>query len=248
MNSPTCWKSRCKMVSCRTTRAIVPLTVDGEVGPEESFRLARHLPECTACRILLARERRLAAMLDAFEDGLLVDARFTEQVMSALPQEPLRAPAGHLAKLKRRGLKLAGFAGLIGLGLGLLSRSGGLGIGSGTLPGLPRLTFEGMDSMLEALTGLVRLAVLALARVGSGIQFEIPFLSGAAGLGHAALPPLFLALLMLSMALAFATRSYARGLASPRAFIRFLSTAGVIPRRFAVADRPHRSSVSARRT
>ena len=55
------------MASCRSIRPILSRVIDGEVSPEDSLRVARHLPACTACRIVLARERRLARMLEALD-------------------------------------------------------------------------------------------------------------------------------------------------------------------------------------
>ena len=55
------------------------------------MRCARHLPDCTACRILLAREKRLAAMLaDGLVDPLPVGDDFLQGVMNQLPREPVQ--------------------------------------------------------------------------------------------------------------------------------------------------------------
>ena len=193
------------MVNCRRYGALLPRAMDDEIGAGESLKLARHLHDCTSCRILEARERRLAMMLDAFEDALPVDAGFTEGVMAALPEAPPEAPAGHLAHLRRRGLKLVALAGLIGFGAGLFPGTSAIRTGPSALPGLPRFSLEGMESIPEALGGFVRLILLTVSRVRSGAGLEIPFLSGATGFGYAALLPLFLTLLMFSMVIALAT-------------------------------------------
>lgn len=236
------------MATCASFRCTLPRAVEGEMTPTESLRLARHLPHCTACRIRLARERRLAELLDAIEDILPVDSGFAEGVMGALPEGPPPAPVGGMAKLRRRGLKLVGLVALIGAAAGLVSRLASLGGGGGSLPGLPRFSFEGMESLLQVLGGAVRLVMLALARAGSGLGPELPLWSGASGPGYAALVPVLLAVVMLCTALAIATGGYAKGQLIPRAFTRFLSAGSARSRRFAAADRSPRSSVSTRRT
>jgi hypothetical protein len=61
----------------------------GEAGPQDAMLTARHVSDCTACRILLARERRLAAVLDGgLEDHLGVGEEFLESVMAHLPLGP----------------------------------------------------------------------------------------------------------------------------------------------------------------
>lgn len=83
--------------------ALVPLlsrVAEGEANPDEAMRAARHLSDCTACRIILARERRLAAILeDGLEDSVPVGEDFVRAVMDNLPAEP--------PKPERRALKLA---------------------------------------------------------------------------------------------------------------------------------------------
>ena len=74
------------------------------------MRVARHLSDCTACRILLARERRLASMLAEELEDLPVGEDFVQAVMATLPQEP---PPRR--RRRYRGLKLAGLAGILGL-------------------------------------------------------------------------------------------------------------------------------------
>lgn len=85
--------------------------MEGEASPEESFRLARHLPDCTSCRILLAREKRLATVLDGLEDTGNEDAGLLDRVMSALGKRPAprRPTRGERTGLPRRGLRLVAF-------------------------------------------------------------------------------------------------------------------------------------------
>ena len=73
------------MTSCRCIHPLLHRSFESELSAEESLRLARHLPECTACRIRLARERRLAQLMDAIEDNLQVDDSFADGVMADPP-------------------------------------------------------------------------------------------------------------------------------------------------------------------
>jgi anti-sigma factor RsiW len=94
-------------MACRSCERVVPLlyrVAEGEASPEEAMRAARHLSDCTACRITLARERRLAAILDgALHDPLQVDEAFVRAVMDQLPQGPPPPPV----RRTRRRLRLA---------------------------------------------------------------------------------------------------------------------------------------------
>jgi len=89
---------------CDTIRPLLPRVADGEAGPAEAIQVGRHLPDCTACRILLARERRLASMLEEeLEDSLPVGEDFLQGVMATLPLEP----PPPVRNKPRRKLKLA---------------------------------------------------------------------------------------------------------------------------------------------
>ena len=52
------------MSGCARIRPLIVRSVDGDLDPGEALRLAGHLTNCTVCRIVLARESRLAEMLD----------------------------------------------------------------------------------------------------------------------------------------------------------------------------------------
>ena len=114
--------------------ALVPLlsrVAEGEASPDEAMRAARHLSDCTACRIILARERRLAAILeDGLEDSLPVGEDFVRAVMDNLPAEPPK-PERRTPK-KRRTLKLACLVGLLSLAP-LVGGTGSGGASSGSL-------------------------------------------------------------------------------------------------------------------
>ena len=71
------------MSACDRIRPWIARSVDGDLVPGEAFRLARHLTTCTACRIVLARESRLAAILAGVDDACSVDESFFESVMAS---------------------------------------------------------------------------------------------------------------------------------------------------------------------
>ncbi len=115
--------------------ALVPLlsrVAEGEASPDEAMRAAHHLSDCTACRITLARERRLAAILeDGLEDSLPVGEDFVRAVMDNLPAEPPKPERSTLRK--RRSLKLACLVGLLSLAPLFGVTGGGGGASSGSL-------------------------------------------------------------------------------------------------------------------
>ena len=183
---------------CDAARPLLPRIADGEASPAEAMLIAHHLNDCTACRILLAREERLAAILeDEFEDCVLVGEEFLRDVMANLPQEPPPRPR---AKKARRHLKLAGFAGLL-LGLSaFILRS--LNLATAHVPSLPLPRFEATvgDGGIESLFGLSRL-LLAVAEFISrhlpaielspislgGLLLAVLFGTAACGIGGTAL-------------------------------------------------------------
>jgi hypothetical protein len=97
------------MNGCRRMRALLFRSVEGYLEPSDALRLARHLDRCTRCRIVLARERRLAAVLDDLNDPIDVDESFFESVMASLPDRPaVVTGTDALRRRWRRGLRLAG--------------------------------------------------------------------------------------------------------------------------------------------
>ena len=111
------------MSACRRAHPLIVRSVEGELAPQDALRLARHVEACTACRILLARERRLAQVLDGLDDVFAVDASFFDAAMASLPDRP--QPAEATASLRdrlRRGLRLAGLAAAVVGGGGLAAR------------------------------------------------------------------------------------------------------------------------------
>jgi hypothetical protein len=104
------------MSRCRPYHKLVHGSVEGELAPADALKLAGHVHVCTACRILLARESRLASMLDGLPDAVEVDERFFRSVMASLPERaPVPAALATRRLRLRRGLKLAGFTSLAAL-------------------------------------------------------------------------------------------------------------------------------------
>ena len=80
-------------MNCERFRPLLSRFAEGEADPAEALGLAGHLASCTACKILLARERRLHAALDGLHDPVAVDEEFSRLVMAALPAGPPPAAA-----------------------------------------------------------------------------------------------------------------------------------------------------------
>lgn len=85
------------MTSCERLRPVLFRALDEEGSPDDALRAARHLSSCTACRILVARERRLREALEAMPD-VPVDEGFLAAVMDALPATPPPPPIGAAAR------------------------------------------------------------------------------------------------------------------------------------------------------
>ena len=98
------------MASCRALRPILFRVAEGDASPDEALAAARHLPTCTACRIVLARERRLAGLLEGLPDAVAVGDEFVGSVMEALPEGP---PPVVSRRRTRRGLRVVGSAGVV---------------------------------------------------------------------------------------------------------------------------------------
>ncbi len=174
--------------SCRRIVPSLYRVAEGEAAPDEALRVARHLGDCTACRIVLARVRRLAAMLDqGLDDPPAVGDEFVATVMDNLPQGP--PPAA-----RRRGRTRARLAGWgpagTSIALALVAIGGtGLGLRSGLgLP--PRLAVA--DVVADGAPRLGWLLVLGFERLAcdGGLPGGLP-LAG---------PPLLSALAALLLA------------------------------------------------
>jgi anti-sigma factor RsiW len=152
------------MCNCDAIRPLLSHVAEGEVAPGEAMSVARHLADCTACKIVLARERRLARMLEQDLEDLPVGEEFVQSVMATLPQGP---PPARSKNERRRGLRLAGFAGFLGASALFLSQFLPSSLPGGARLGLPTLDFEAASQSLEGLAGLARLAAVALETVAS---------------------------------------------------------------------------------
>jgi anti-sigma factor RsiW len=195
------------MSSCSDIRPLLSHTAESEVTPEEAMRVARHLSDCTACKIVLARERRLAEMLEEDLVDLPVGDEFVESVMAVLPDDP---PPRRGEQRGRRGLRLAGFAGILGVSVLTASRWITFGGTGGTTIQTPAFDFESLPGSLEGLFGLIRLALIALESM-----VRIPLDIGMSLSGGMALAPVAAAVAMIALGgcsgfLALAARSLAR--------------------------------------
>lgn len=162
--------------TCRRLRPLLFKIVEGESTPDEALAVGRHVHDCTVCRIVLARSRRLAKMVDAMGDPIEVDESFLTSVMATLPEHPASVDPAP-ARRGRLGLKLAGVA--IALGFG-----GAATFGSPVWPAIetaargmrgPQLELgarvvTGVETVARVLVGLV---------VGAGSSPTIEFPGGA---------------------------------------------------------------------
>lgn len=199
------------MSRCGRIRPWIVRSVDGDLEPREALRLARHLATCTACRIVLARESRLAEMLDGVDDACGVDESFFGAVMASLPERPLRSPGALSRKARwRRGLRLATWGSVAALGAALAARVlPSLRLDVAT-PAMPRFTpdeTEGWISLIGSAAQWIRMTAQSVAWAGSSgawSAWTIGALSLWAAVAAAA------TLLALSGALAWATRIRSR--------------------------------------
>ena len=158
------------MSRCDRIRPWIARSVDGDLEPGEALRLARHLTACTACRIVLARESRLAAILEGVDDAFSVDESFFASVMASLPELPARPVAVSRKTRWRRGLRLASWGTVLAAGAGLAARlltSLRLDVAS---PAMPRFTPDETDrliSLIGSAAQWVRMTAQSVAWAGS---------------------------------------------------------------------------------
>jgi anti-sigma factor RsiW len=156
------------MSDCERTHPLLHRLAEGEATPEEAMRVARHLPDCTTCRIIQAREIRLADMLEAGLEDLPVGEEFVRGVMSRLPAgpPPRRNPG------RRRGLKLAILAALLlGSALFSLQSVSPIAIEYATA-NLPLTNLENAPAAFDGQFGLVRLFLVALEKIPALLAVE----------------------------------------------------------------------------
>lgn len=199
------------MIGCRRLLPLIVRSVDFDLEPDEALRLARHLATCTACRIVSARESRLAEMLDGAYDAILVDESFFGAVMASLPDRPVR-PGVAVSRKDRwhRGLRLAAWGAIAALGAGLAARalpSLSLDVAA---PAMPRFTpddADGLISLIGSAAQWIRMTAQSCAFSGPpGVwgAWTIGALSISAALAGVA------TLLTLSGALAWVSRTGSR--------------------------------------
>ena len=198
------------MSSCSGIRPLLPHVAASELSPHEAISVARHQADCTACKILLAREDRLAEILEQDLEDFPVGEDFVQSVMDNLPQGP---PPQRRRRERRRGLRLAGLAGALGAGSMWVANLTTLGSTGGGRIGSPALDLESAPGTLESIAGLVKAALVALDAVA---RFPTEF--GPALTGGLVMAPLAAAMVMVGLGacsgfLALAARSLAR---SPR--------------------------------
>lgn len=199
------------MRGCRGIRPWIVRSVDGDLQPREALGLARHVATCTACRIVLARESRLACMLDEADDAFSVDESFFGAVMASLPERPLPPglPSSRRARW-RRGLRLATLGSVAVLGAGLAARVlPSLRLDVAT-PAMPRFTPDDTDgwiSFVGSAAQWIRMTAQSCAWTGSSGTWG-PWTIGALSLSAALVGAA--TLIALSGALAWATRTGSR--------------------------------------
>lgn len=169
-------------MACDRLRPIVLRAVEGEATPEEALRAARHVAECTGCRIVAAREKRLAETLSDLPDRVAVDDGFVHRVMAALAPVRVKAPGASAAlREARKRLRVVGRrttswllpAALLGgwLAHGLSGSQGLPEAWRGAWPTSPdagALPLDLLATMAAAITGVAE-------RSDSGLSLAVPF-------------------------------------------------------------------------
>jgi len=199
------------MTGCRRLRPLIVRSVDGDLEPGEALRLASHLTSCTACRIVLARESRLAAMLDGAADAVNVDESFFAMVMASLPDRPARSALEPVRDNRRKlGLRLAAWGAIAALCGGLAARVlPSLRLDVAT-PAMPRFTpddADGLISVIGSAAQWIRMTAQSVAWAGSSGTW------GALAIGAISLSAVLAGLAMVltvSGALAWVSRTGSR--------------------------------------
>lgn len=163
------------MSRCASFRPLIQAAVEGDTLPADALRVACHVRDCTACRILLARESRLKRMLDDLDEPIDVDESFFRAVMASLPERAPHPSSRVAPRVRaRRGLKLAGLGLVAALGGSLAARvlpSLRLDL---TAPAMPRFSPEDTDgwfSLFGSAAQWVRVTAQSLAWAGTPEPF-----------------------------------------------------------------------------
>jgi predicted anti-sigma-YlaC factor YlaD len=192
---------------CERVRRSLYRFAEGEAAPAESLLVARHLPDCTACRILLARERRLQELLeDTLDDPVGLDQDFLTDVMSAIAGRP--APR---RRSRRLGLavKLAIVLAVLLVSTAILSGIAPSFVSSGTASLVPSLEPDSADGPYGPTAGLARLLLVMLDRMVAVAPPPLSLGWPSMGVLGALLPGVVLGFAVAGF-LAFAARSLCR--------------------------------------
>ncbi|MBZ5640268.1 MAG: zf-HC2 domain-containing protein [Acidobacteriia bacterium] len=192
------------MKTCERLRPLLSRFAEGEASPAEALGVARHIVGCTACKIVLARERRLHEALEGLRDPVSVDDEFSRLVMAALPASPPSKPS--LAR--RRGLRLAGLLAVGVAGGALAVRLFGLATVPEPLRLVSRLDLDGGSQVLDGLARLACAAAALLCRIAAGVS---PPMRPAGSGVHLAVPPILAGLALLTAGTFLAVTTWAVG-------------------------------------
>lgn len=195
---------------CEQIRPLLFKVAEGEAAPDEALEVGRHLPDCTVCRIRLAREVRLEQLVSEMDEPIEVDERFLEQVMASLPEGPPPKRAALRSGNTRRGLKLAGFI----IAFAMLGASGyhlSPAIGNvAVLPELPSMEFEGFARLLGGAREQIQFLLAALAGIGTRSTPDLPAAPSFLHLALVVFTPLMAVLLSAGAFLMVAARTLVR--------------------------------------
>ncbi len=194
------------MKECVDLRPILSRLAEGEAGPEEALAAAHHLEDCTACRIVLAKERRLAEMLEQdVDDPVAVGEEFLARVMDRLPD----GPPPRRRRRNRRGLTVATLlaVSLLGTGASVAWSLPGGGGGRSLLTNPIPPSADVWSTQLERGAGIL---MALFDTIGSGVDAGPVAGFGGGSLALALAVPVGLAALAVSGLLAVAAGRFLR--------------------------------------
>lgn len=196
------------MTGCAQIRPLLYQYLEREAEPGEAMVVASHLADCTACKILLARKRRLARMLEeGLDDSIPVGEDFVRSVMATLPDGP---PPRTPRPGRKRGLKLAAWIGLA-LAAGQ-TISGRWPLSGGGMPSLtlPVIDVPAGEGTFRGLLDWVRWASLAFDTFVGGAPFGLSLSGIGLALGAVAAATLLVGAIGASAIVAVAMQSLLR--------------------------------------
>ncbi|MDH3628490.1 MAG: hypothetical protein OEV00_06330 [Acidobacteriota bacterium] len=154
-----------KIEACSKILPLVSRVIEGEATPIEAMRVAHHDADCTHCKIVHARERRLAVLLEQGLPELSIGDDVVASVMAGLPDGPPPAEK----RRRRRGLRLATVLGGLMGGTWLWS-STQLPAGiARTYPAMPSPEYETALPILDQIVSLAGMAWIALVSAGNAL-------------------------------------------------------------------------------